>query len=51
MTSPEIAEKLFISVRTVQSHRANIMEKLGVKNTAELIRYALSNGDVPPRND
>ncbi len=38
-TSPEIADKLFISVRTVQSHRSNIMLKLGVKNTAELVRY------------
>ena len=38
-TSPEIADKLFISIRTVQSHRANIMVKLGVKNTAELVRY------------
>ncbi|OGU40677.1 MAG: hypothetical protein A2X61_08565 [Ignavibacteria bacterium GWB2_35_12] len=38
-TSPEISDKLFISVRTVQSHRSNIMQKLGVKNTAELVRY------------
>ncbi|TAL66879.1 MAG: response regulator transcription factor [Bacteroidetes bacterium] len=44
-TSPEIADKLFISVRTVQSHRANLMEKLGVKNTAELVRYVYSRND------
>lgn len=49
MTSPQIGEKLFISVRTVQSHRANLMDKLGVKNSAELIRYALSHEDTSPR--
>jgi DNA-binding NarL/FixJ family response regulator len=42
-SSPEIGEKLFISVRTVQSHRANIMQKIGVKNTAELVRYFYVN--------
>ncbi len=42
MTSPQIADKLKISVRTVQTHRANIMGKLGVKNAAELVRYALT---------
>lgn len=42
-TSPEIGEELFISVRTVQSHRANIMQKLGIKNAAGLVRYALFN--------
>ena len=41
-SSPEIAEKLFISVRTVESHRYNLMQKLGVNNTASLVRYALS---------
>jgi DNA-binding NarL/FixJ family response regulator len=42
----EIAEKLFISVRTVDTHRRNLIEKLGVKNTAGLVRYALKNGLV-----
>ena len=46
LTSPEIAEKLFISVRTVQSHRANLMEKLGVKNTAELVRYVYLKNEI-----
>lgn len=43
LTSQEIADKLNISNRTVESHRYNIMQKLSVKNTAELIRFALSN--------
>jgi DNA-binding NarL/FixJ family response regulator len=41
MSSPQIAEKLCISVRTVQTHRANIMKKLDVSNSAGLVRYAL----------
>jgi len=38
----EIAEKLFISVRTVDTHRTNIMRKLKVNNTAELVKTALN---------
>jgi len=38
-----IAEQLEISVRTVENHRANILRKVGVKNTAELVRYTLQN--------
>jgi two-component system nitrate/nitrite response regulator NarL len=45
-TSPEIAEELNISVRTVQSHRLNIMQKLGVKNTAALVRYAVLGKNI-----
>lgn len=37
----EIAEKLFISIRTVDTHRRNIIDKLQVKNTAGLVRYAI----------
>lgn len=40
-TSLYIAEKLFISVRTVESHRYNLMQKLDVSNVAELIRYSI----------
>lgn len=43
-TSPEIAELLYISVRTVQNHRANIMRKLNFKNTTDLMRYAYRRG-------
>lgn len=45
-SNPEIAEKLFISIRTVDTHRRNLLEKLGVKNTAGLVRYALKHGIV-----
>ncbi len=41
LTGNEIAERLCISRKTVVTHRANIMEKLGVHNTAELIRQAI----------
>jgi DNA-binding NarL/FixJ family response regulator len=43
-TSPEIADLLCISVRTVQNHRANIMRKLKIKNTTDLLRYAYRRG-------
>jgi DNA-binding NarL/FixJ family response regulator len=45
-TSTEIADKLFLSVRTVESHRYNLMQKLGIKNTAGLIRFAVMNTDT-----
>jgi two-component system response regulator NreC len=45
-TNAEIAEKLFISVRTVETHRAHIQQKLGVSTRAELVRSALSRGLV-----
>lgn len=40
----EISENLFISVRTVDSHKTHIMEKLGLNNTVELIKFAIKNG-------
>lgn len=43
-SNPEIAEKLFISIRTVDTHRRNLLEKLGVKNTAGLVKYAIKLG-------
>jgi len=42
-SSSEIAAKLFISPRTVDAHRRNLLAKLDVKNTAGLVRYALEN--------
>jgi len=42
-TNQEIADKLFISVRTVDAHRRNLLEKTGSRNTAGLVRFALEN--------
>jgi len=43
LTNIQIGEKLFISIDTVESHRKNLYSKLGVKNTAMLMRYAIEN--------
>jgi two-component system response regulator NreC len=43
-TNQEIAQTLYISVRTAESHRAHIMQKLRLSTRAELVRYALSSG-------
>jgi two-component system response regulator NreC len=48
-TNAEIAERLYISIRTVESHRAHIQQKLRVSSRAELVRYALSHGLVEPQ--
>ena len=45
-TNVEIAGQLFLSVRTVESHRAHVQQKLGRSTRAELVRYALDNGLV-----
>jgi two-component system response regulator NreC len=45
-TNGEIAKQLFLSVRTVESHRARLQEKLGIQGRAELVRYALASGVV-----
>jgi two-component system, NarL family, response regulator NreC len=42
-TNQEIASRLYISVRTAETHRAHIMQKLGLSSRAELVRYALDN--------
>ncbi|GGG49284.1 response regulator [Hymenobacter glacieicola] len=44
LTTNEIADKLFTSKRTIETHRQNIIEKTQVKNTASLIKYAMENG-------
>ena len=43
-TNPEIADKLFLSARTVDTHRRNLLQKLQVKNTAGLVKIALKSG-------
>lgn len=45
-TNTEIAEQLYLSVRTVESHRAHIQQKLGLGPRAELVQYALRHGLV-----
>jgi DNA-binding NarL/FixJ family response regulator len=47
-TSQQIAELLVISVKTVERHRANILEKLGMSDRVELTRYAIRRGLVEP---
>jgi two-component system, NarL family, nitrate/nitrite response regulator NarL len=46
LTNPQIAEKLFISLHTVDSHRKNLLAKFNVNNTASLIRVAIKNNLV-----
>ncbi len=46
-TNNEIAERLFISPRTAETHRANLMKKLSLSNHTELIRYAIRRGLLP----
>jgi len=43
-TNQEIAKRLYISIRTVETHRAHIMQKLDIGTRADLVRYALSSG-------
>jgi two-component system response regulator NreC len=47
-TNPEIAEQLHLSVKTVQSHRAAVMEKLELHDVTHLVRYAVRKGLVDP---
>jgi DNA-binding NarL/FixJ family response regulator len=44
ISGKEIAERLGIAFRTARSHRANLMEKLELHDTAALVRYAIRNG-------
>jgi two-component system, NarL family, response regulator NreC len=46
--NPEIAERLFVSPRTVETHRANVMRKLGLRGQTDVVRYALRRGLLPP---
>lgn len=47
-SSSEIGRLLSISPRTVETHRSNMMHKLGLRNEGELVRYALKRGILPP---
>jgi DNA-binding NarL/FixJ family response regulator len=47
-TSKEIAEQLFISIKTVERHRQNILDKLGMRDRVELTRYAIRRGLIQP---
>ncbi len=44
LSSQEIAEKMFISARTVEGHRANLISKTGTRNVVDLVIYAIRNG-------
>lgn len=44
LANQEIAQKLYISIKTVQTHRAHILEKLGLHDRTELVRYAIRKG-------
>ena len=44
LTNQQIADKLFTSRRTVETHRQNLLEKTGVSNTAALVKYAIDHG-------
>ena len=46
-TSQEIANQLVLSVKTVQAHRANVMEKLGLHDVTHLVRFAIRHGLIP----
>jgi DNA-binding NarL/FixJ family response regulator len=44
LSTRDIAERLYISPKTVENHRANLMKKLGLSSTIELVRYAARLG-------
>ncbi|RYE50508.1 MAG: response regulator transcription factor [Sphingobacteriales bacterium] len=46
LTNSEMSEKLFISKRTIEGHRQNLIDKTGSRNTATLIRFAVLNGII-----
>jgi len=43
-TNREVSEKLFLSIKTIESHRSNIMKKLNLQTRHELVKYAIKNG-------
>ena len=47
-THTEIAQRLFISPRTVETHRTNLMQKLGLQSQTDLVRFAIRKGLIQP---
>ena len=47
-SNPEIAEKLFISPRTAETHRTNLLRKLGLQHQTDLVRFAIRKGLIQP---
>lgn len=50
LSTLEIGEKLFLSPRTIETHRSNLLNKTDTKNTAQLINFALKNGFINKNN-
>lgn len=48
MSTTEMAEKLFISPRTAETHRTNLMQKLGLQSQTDLVRFAIRRGLIQP---
>lgn len=48
LSNKQIADRLYISIKTVQTHRAHILEKLGLHDRSELVRYAIRKGLIEP---
>jgi DNA-binding NarL/FixJ family response regulator len=51
LTNAEIARRLFISIKTVQAHRANLMQKLDLHDRVELVKYAIKKGILELENN
>ena len=45
-SNQEVADALFVSVKTVETHKKNILDKLGLKNSLQLVRYAIKNNII-----
>jgi DNA-binding NarL/FixJ family response regulator len=50
LNNTDIASRLFISPRTIETHRANLMHKLGIRSQSELLQYAILRGIIPGKS-